>query len=172
MSQTPMGVPPLGYQVAGGWQGRDEGHLTALSICHYVLGGITIVFSSIFIIYIAIGSVMASGNFPIVPPASSAGSPMTQPGAAAAAASITQTMTFAGRMLIVVGSCFVAIGWTIGILTIVSGVCIARRRRRIFSLVMAGVCCLMMPLGTILGIFTILVLVRDSVKWMYQARVA
>jgi hypothetical protein len=77
---------------------------------------------------------------------------------------MTQMM---GWMFAIMGSCAVGIGWTAGILAIFSGVCIARRRKRTFSLVVAGICCMLMPLGTVLGIFTFLVLLRDSVKRVY-----
>ena len=39
-----------------------------------------------------------------------------------------------------------------------------------FSLVIAALCCLNMPLGTVLGVFTFIVLTRDSVKAQYAAR--
>ena len=56
-----------------------------------------------------------------------------------------------------------------GILNVISGLCIRRTAHRTFSLVVAGFNCLHMPLGTVLGIFTIIVLVRDTVRESYQA---
>lgn len=44
---------------------------------------------------------------------------------------------------------------------------IARRRFRIFSLIVAGINCLHMPLGTVLGAFTFVVLLRESVRASY-----
>ena len=41
------------------------------------------------------------------------------------------------------------------------------RRARTFSLVMAGVNCLSVPLGTTLGVFTFIVLLRESVAAQY-----
>jgi len=52
-------------------------------------------------------------------------------------------------------------------LNIISGLCIRARKHRTFSLVVAGANCLQVPLGTILGIFTIIVLTRDSVSQVY-----
>ncbi len=54
-----------------------------------------------------------------------------------------------------------------GIANVISGLCIRRRVYRTFSLVVAGFNCLAFPFGTILGIFTIMVLVRDSVVEAY-----
>ncbi|HWA85360.1 MAG TPA: hypothetical protein VG710_03995 [Opitutus sp.] len=56
-----------------------------------------------------------------------------------------------------------------GVLNALSGWFIRRRRARIFSLVVAGLDCLMMPLGPVLGVFTLIVLLRDSVAEAYTA---
>ena len=56
-----------------------------------------------------------------------------------------------------------------GILNFISAFCLLARKHRIFSLVVAGINCLHIPLGTILGVFTIIVLVRDSVRELYEA---
>jgi hypothetical protein len=52
---------------------------------------------------------------------------------------------------------------------LLSGLLIFRRKLRIFSLIMAAVNCTMVPLGTVLGVFTIVVLLRPSVREAYQA---
>jgi hypothetical protein len=57
-----------------------------------------------------------------------------------------------------------------GILNLISGFCLRARRCRTFSLVVAGVNCLHLPLGTVLGVFTIIVLSRESVREAYDAR--
>jgi hypothetical protein len=56
-----------------------------------------------------------------------------------------------------------------GILNVISGVCLRARKRRVFSMVVAGLNCLQMPLGTVLGVFTFIVLNRASVREVYQA---
>jgi hypothetical protein len=38
-----------------------------------------------------------------------------------------------------------------------------------FCLVMAGIQCIFMPFGTVLGVFTIIVLMRNSVKEAFTA---
>lgn len=43
-----------------------------------------------------------------------------------------------------------------------------RRAHRTFCLVMSGLNCLHMPLGTALGVFTMIVLMRDSVRELYK----
>ena len=56
-----------------------------------------------------------------------------------------------------------------GVLNLISGLCLRARKGRTFSLVVAGINCLHIPLGTVLGVFTITVLMRDSVRELYSA---
>lgn len=53
---------------------------------------------------------------------------------------------------------------------LISALWIRAKKNRIFSLIVAGFNCLHMPLGTILGAFTMVVLMRDSVREMYESR--
>ena len=56
-----------------------------------------------------------------------------------------------------------------GILNLLSGLYIRARKNRTFSLVVAGINCGHIPLGTVLGVFTMIVLLRDSVRELYEA---
>ena len=53
------------------------------------------------------------------------------------------------------------------VLNLLSGVFLARKQCRTFSLVVAGANCISCP-GIILGVFTFVVLMRDSVRRMYE----
>jgi hypothetical protein len=55
-----------------------------------------------------------------------------------------------------------------GVLNFLSARFLRAKTHRAFSLVVAGLNCFYMPLGTALGIFTIVVLLRSSVRDMYQ----
>lgn len=55
-----------------------------------------------------------------------------------------------------------------GVLTLVSGRFIHRRVHRTFSLVIAALNCLHFPFGTALGVFTLVILSRDSVRRLYE----
>ncbi len=140
----------------------DLSSLKVLSVLHYVWGGLTILLSCLAIIYIVLGVMMLSGTpvmrnaFPTTGPATYQGPPPEMLG-----------YLFAGM-----GSCGLLFGWTYGILTIIAGRRIDQRRSRVFSLVMAGISCISFPFGTALGVFTIIVLSRDSVKALYAARQA
>jgi hypothetical protein len=130
-------------------QSVDEGHLKALAICHYVWGGLAMLFSCMFIVHIVMGVLMLSGKIPVN---TAQGAPFPM-----------------GYFFVCIGTGGIVLGWAVGILNIVSGRAIARRRRRMFSLVMAGVNCASFPIGTLLGVFTFIVLLRSSVRALYPA---
>jgi hypothetical protein len=56
----------------------------------------------------------------------------------------------------------------IGILNVMSGLFLRERKNRTFSLVVAAIDCLQFPFGTTLGVFTFVVLFRDSVRVIYE----
>ena len=49
----------------------------------------------------------------------------------------------------------------------VAGRRLAQRRSYMFCMVMAGVACMLTPVGTVLGVFTIIVLNRPSVRRLF-----
>jgi hypothetical protein len=55
-----------------------------------------------------------------------------------------------------------------GFLNLLSGLFIRKRRHRMFSIIIGGLNCLHVPFGTLLGVFTILILSRDSVRKIYE----
>lgn len=57
--------------------------------------------------------------------------------------------------------------WALALLTAMSAGCLRTRRRRFFSQIVAGLNCLAMPIGLVLGIFTLIVLQREPVKRLY-----
>ena len=68
---------------------------------------------------------------------------------------------------------FYAVGatWFIvsGVINLLSAIFLRKHTNRTFSMVVAGFNCLYMPLGTVLGGFTFIVLGRDSVVALYEA---
>jgi uncharacterized membrane protein HdeD (DUF308 family) len=57
-----------------------------------------------------------------------------------------------------------------GILNILSGIFLRSRQNRTFSFIVAGINCIHFPLGTLLGVFTIMALSRESVRQLYEVR--
>ena len=125
--------------------------LRLLSIFHYVVGGITGLLASVPLIHLGIGLALLfapelfKGNPP--PPAIRWG---------------------LGIFFTLFGGIVVLAGWTIAGLLIAGGRCLARRQRLLFCQVVAGVGCLVFPFGTVLGVMTLLVLSRQSVRAMFE----
>jgi hypothetical protein len=69
-----------------------------------------------------------------------------------------------GAILLMVGVFIVLLVGTISTLTILAGRSLAQRQRYTLCMVMACISCLSVPLGTALGVFTLVVLSRPSVK--------
>lgn len=75
----------------------------------------------------------------------------------------------------VVGNVFQAFGWVLfaaimlwGIFILLSGRWIAQRRNRTGSLIVGGLCCLSIPFGLALGIFTFVTLLDQEVQREYE----
>lgn len=128
---------------------RDEDQLKVVSVLHYVFGGITCFFGLIPIIHVIIGFVMinAAGGGPNAPP---------------------PEFQWMGYLFVFLGSCVILYSEILGALAIISAGKIRARKSHMFSLVVAGIACLQFPLGTGLGVFTFVVLTRDSVRQMYE----
>jgi hypothetical protein len=130
---------------------QDAEHLRLLSIFHYVVAAIGVLFCSFPLIHVVMGLVLvfspeAFDNNQGEPPP-----------------------PFLGWMFVAMGGTFVLAGWTFAALVFFAGLSLARRRRYMFCLVMAALECLWAPFGTVLGVFTIVVLMRESVKQLFAA---
>jgi hypothetical protein len=129
---------------------QDREHLKILSICFYVLSGLTLLpvfFGVIYILFGVFFGVALTGaphRADEPPPA------------------------IMGGIFVVFGLIFAGIFGTIGVLALMTGRKLARQSSYTFCFVIAVLICLWMPLGTILGIFTMVVLTRDSVKALFN----
>ena len=74
---------------------------------------------------------------------------------------------FLGWMFAMIGSVLFLIGLTMAICILIAGRSIALHKRYSFAFVMARIERLFIPFGTILGVFTIVVLSRESVKGLF-----
>ena len=147
MSYTPPASDPY-FQ-----QRQDAKHLRLLSLFHYIAGGLTALISCIFLVHFFIGLAALSNPRFFDSPASSGG----------------PTPAFVGWMFTIMGGAAILIGWTVGGLTIYSGRCLAARQKHTFVFVMAILNCLSAPVGTLLGVFTLIVINRPSVKALFDA---
>lgn len=133
---------------------NDIENLRLLVIAHYVLAAIMALFACLPLIHIAIGLFVLFGS-----PAQE--NPTDFP-----------NELFA-TLFIVVGAISMIVGWALAFCLYQSGRFIDTRRNYTFCFVVAVVACVMFtPLGTILGIFTIIVLSRPAVKAMFESTTA
>ena len=128
---------------------QDAEHLRLLAIFHYILAGLQVLVGCIFIIHILMGSAMLSGAM------SSGASPGSAP---------PQEL---GWMFIAGGAFAMLIFWGIGFALFLAGRWISARQNWTFCFVIACISCLSFPLGTALGVFTIIVLLRPTVKQIF-----
>src|SRR5262245_37032199 len=73
-----------------------------------------------------------------------------------------------GWMFIAIAAFIISLSWLMAAALVLGGRNLQARRRYTLCMVVAAVACLFMPLGTILGVFTLIVLNRPSVKELFQ----
>jgi len=133
---------------------QDAEHLKLLAIFHYVLAGLAALLGSIPIIHVVLGIMMVSGNFP--------------KGHAPSGSSASGMPIEFGWFFIVLGGGMIVLSWAYAGCLFYAGRCLSARQKRTFCFVMACISCIHVPLGTALGVFTILVLQRPSVQALFD----
>lgn len=131
-------------------QSEDEKQLELLAVFHFIWAAPLFLMSLLPIFHLSIGILMLTGRM-------NGGHPDAPP------------MALFGAIFTLAGGLFIALGMTCVALNIISGFSLRRRTRKPLSLVTAGLNCLFVPLGTVLGVFTIVVLMRESVGRLYAA---
>lgn len=129
-------------------------HLKLLSIFHYVFAGVLALMACIPLIHVAFGLAM------IFAPRHHGGGRGDMPPA------------LFGWLFVLLGGAFILIGWVVAGLLAWAGRCLSRRSHYTYCFVMACVACAFMPFGTVLGVFTILVLSKPEVKAAFGQVVA
>lgn len=74
----------------------------------------------------------------------------------------------AGWVVAGVGGCGMLIILGLAGLFAYAGYCLQNLRHRTFCIVMAAITCLSIPIGTILGVFTLVVLLRPSAAALFE----
>jgi len=129
---------------------QDEDHLRLLSIFHYVVGGLAGLFALFPIFHLVFGLfvVFAPGLFE---------------------GKGDQPPAFIGWIFVIIATVLITAGWVFAAFVLSTGRFLAKKRHYLFCLVMGGVECIFMPFGTVLGVLTIIVLMRESVKQLFTA---
>lgn len=126
---------------------RNEQVLRILSIFHYVVAAFAGCISFFPSLHLAMGIAIASGAlkddkdpFPI---------------------------EWVGWFFIFFASVWILCGLAFTVCMVVAGRSLQSRRRYVFCLVMAGMECLLMPFGTVLGVFTLITLTKDDIRALF-----
>jgi hypothetical protein len=131
----------------------DLQHLRWLTIGHYICAAIMAMFACFPLIHVTLGLI-----FILNPPPASGGEEFP-------------ARAF-GLIFALLGGAAALCGWAFAALIFVAGRSLAARKRHVFCIVIAAICCAFFPFGTALGVFTILVLSRPAVKAMFQQQAA
>jgi hypothetical protein len=130
---------------------RDEEHLQLLAIFHYVVAGLAALFSFFPLLYTTVGAIFIFA----------ARHGTAKPGE-------DLPPEFLGWIFAALGLLFFLIGIAMAICILIAGRSLTLRKRYSFALVIACIECLFIPFGTILGVFTIVVLSRESVRGLFS----
>ena len=126
----------------------DADNLQVITILHYVLAGIMGMFSLFPVFHVAMGIALVAGAFPEPqngepPPA------------------------FLGWIFILFPGSMMLAGFSMAALVAYAGRSLQLRTRYMYCIVIAGIESMFMPIGTLLGVFTIVLLMKPNVREMF-----
>jgi hypothetical protein len=125
---------------------QDQEHLRLLSIIYYIYAGMTAFFGLFGALYMVIGIVFAVNP----PPTATQGDPKIM-----------------GYLFTALGGLFFLLAVVVTAAEFLVARYLKRRRHHTFCVIVAGFNCLWVPVGTALGVCTILVLQRPAVKALF-----
>ena len=123
----------------------DKKHLDILSVLHY-LGGIYFLLATFFISRYVLAGIIAFTR-------------------SKGTASPSESFTSWGQVILI--SALVIGMMVMGVLLLLTGHGLRKHKARILCLITAGAECMSFPLGTLLGVFTLVKLNKDSTKELF-----
>ena len=123
-----------------------------LSIFHYVVAAVAALFACFPIFHLLIGISILTGGF-----FSNAND-----------GNMSFPFPLFGLLFTLLPAAIILLGWTFAICLAFAGYSLAQKQRYMYCLVMACISCMFTPFGTVLGVFTIIVLMRPSVKALFN----
>jgi len=128
----------------------EQYYLKLLAIFHYILAGIIGFISCLPIFHVIIGLLIVFGCLQLQDGAEKSPSP------------------FIGLIFLIPALLFIVSGWAAAVCIFLAGRKISKRKSWLYCMVLAGFECFFMPLGTVLGVFTIILLAKESVKKLFM----
>ena len=122
--------------------------LSLLSKLNYVMSGLIALFSCFPLVHVVLGLMILTGKLP-----------PSQGG--------TAPPVFVGWLFLLVGSLIILLGWGTAFCVFLAGRKLARCKNWTFCIAVAAVQIMMVPLGTLLGVCTIVTLIKEPVKQMF-----
>ncbi len=135
---------------------QDEQYLKILSIFHFVVAGISALFACFPILHFIAGIVMLVAGFGM--------------GIGGEAFPESIIPGFMGLFFTLIAGSMILFGLVLAVCKALAGWFLGRKSHYMYCLVMAGVECIFMPFGTVLGIFTIITLLKPSVKELFDVQ--
>jgi len=129
---------------------KDEEYLNLLAIFHYIVAALGALFACFPILHLVIGLTLLFAP--------------DSPGGPGGPGGIPKAFAV---IFIVFPLVFILAGWTFAGLLAYAGMSLKQRTRHTFCLVMAALACMFFPFGTVLGVFTIIMLVKPEVKELF-----
>ncbi len=126
-------------------QEKDTLHM--LAIFHYVIAGLIALIACIPLIHFTIGISLTAG----------------------AIAGEEPVLGMVGTIFTLIASLIILIGWGTAFFIFQAGQNLDKQVKYQFCMIGAGVLCIFMPLGTILGVFTLVTLQDESVKAIFKS---
>jgi hypothetical protein len=127
---------------------QDVQHLKLLSVFYYVVGGLIALFSCFALIYMFMGIA-----FIAAPPPSGGGPPPP---------------VALGWFFILFSGAAMLLGWAWAAALMIAGWFLGQYRHYTYCLVLGCSALLFQPFGTVLGVFTIVLLIRPTVKRLFE----
>ncbi|MBI4559579.1 MAG: hypothetical protein HY706_18485 [Candidatus Hydrogenedentes bacterium] len=131
----------------------DESHLRLLAIFYWVLGGLKAIFACLPLVWIAFGMFMFLGSNTFTPSGPNAPPP--------------ELITLFGVIVLTIGVFSFLFSLSLALAMLYAARCLYYHRKWTYCLVVAAIGCISIPFGTVLGVFTIIVLNRPSVKELF-----
>jgi hypothetical protein len=132
---------------------QNAQYLKVLSIFHFVVAAITALVACFPILHFLVGLWLFAGSL--------------MPGAFGESATPPFPVPLSGLFFMAIAGTFILTGWAFAVCQALNGYFLLTRKRHMFCLIVAGIECAFPPLSTVLGVFTVVLLLQPAVREMF-----
>lgn len=140
---------PLPAAATAATASKDAANLDLIGIFYYVVAAVAALFSMFPLIHVAMGIAVIAGGF-------------DQPGQGG-----VPPPAAIGWLFVLFGAGFILCGLAFSALLAVGGRRMRQRRGHTFCVVVAGLSCMFVPFGTVLGVLALVMLLKPEVKALF-----